>query len=103
MAILGVGRQANMIFFGWPDVATALLKQRGIQTGWWKVGLQFEQHGGNFRTPTGKETFQLVPGVVSTIVNINLTEISEDKVDALCVDAAVVNPRKNLIVPAVLH
>mgnify|MGYP001558906882 CR=1 FL=1 len=101
MAILGVGKQSAMIFFNWPDVATALLKQRGIHTGWWKVGLQFEQHGGNFKVPTSKTHFQLVPGVVSTIVNINLTEVSEDHVDPLCVDAAVVNPRQNIIVPSV--
>lgn len=101
MALLGVGKQANMIFFNWPEVATALIVKRGIHTGWWKVGIQFEQHGGNFKVPTSKTAFQLVPGVVSTIVNINLTEVSEDKVDPLCVDAAVVNPRKNLIVPAI--
>jgi len=101
MAILGIGKQANTIFFNWQDVATSLIRLRGIHTGWWRVGLQLDVHGGSFDIPTGKTASVMrVPGGVMTVVNVNITEVPEEKIDPLCVNAAVVNPRPNLIVPA---
>ena len=41
-----------------------------------------------------------VPGGIMTVVNINLKEVAEDKVDELCVNAAVVNPRPAAILNA---
>jgi hypothetical protein len=88
-----------MIFFNWPDVATALLRMRGIHTGWWRVGLQFDLHGANVKIPTGKATHTKVPAAFIPAVNVNIQEVKDDAVDELCVNAAVVNPRPNLIVP----
>lgn len=93
MAILGTGRDADTIFFNWPEIATALLRMREIHKGWWRVGLQFDLHAANLNIPTGKHTHQLMPGAMISTLNVNLKEVPEDKVDALCVNAAVVNPR----------
>ena len=100
MAILGVGRDSDTIYFGWPEVAKALLQMRDIHTGWWRIGMQLDLHGGSFVVPTGKTTTMKVPGGVMTVVNVNLKEVDEAHVDELCVNAAVVNPRPAAILNA---
>lgn len=97
MAILGTGREADTIFFNWPEIATALLKLRSIHTGWWRAGLQFDLHAANLHVPTGKTTSTLVPGAMVSALNVNIREVPEEKVDELCVNAAVVNPRPHAI------
>jgi len=100
VAILGVGRDSGTIWFNWLEVAKALLQMREIHTGWWRIGMQLDLHGGSFVVPTGKTTTMKVPGGIMTVVNINLKEVAEDKVDELCVNAAVVNPRPAAILNA---
>lgn len=89
----------DYLYFNWVDVATALLRLKGVHEGWWRVGLQFDAHGAAVNIPISKRQHQKVPAVFLSVVNINLKPVQEQEIDELCVDAAVVNPQPRVLMP----
>ena len=80
--------------FTWQRVAAALVKAQGLHEGLWRVGIQFDLRAANVTVgPT-----IMVPGAFVPVMAMNLSRV--EKMDYLTVDAAEVNPRPRLVVPA---
>lgn len=79
--------------FNWQEIATALVKQKGLSVGLWRVGLEFDLRAANVNVGTG---FQ-VPAAFLPVLRMNIRQVKE--LDDLTVDAAVVNPRPRILMP----
>lgn len=76
--------------FGWVDVAIALVKEKDLHEGIWRVGLEFDMSGVNVNV--GPTT---LPAALLPVKRVFLTK--EDKMGPMCVDAAVVNPERRIV------
>lgn len=89
--------ETQEIKFSWQQVAVALVKAQGLHEGLWRVGMQFDLRGAN--VTIAKDL--MVPGAFLPVLHLNLMRV--ETADYLTVDAAEVNPRPRLIVPAGVH
>lgn len=88
-------RQFNI---DWKTVATALIKERGIQEGIFRVALEF---GPIVGVNAALDKQAVVPAAMVPVMRMCLIE--EREVGPLSVDAAQVNPRHRIVMPFVGH
>lgn len=79
---------ASRYEFNWEEIATALVRQLGINDGLWTISVNFQFNGKNINV----EGKPLRPGFVGSLSNVSLMRVTES-VPGLTVDAAQVNPR----------
>lgn len=72
--------------FDFKQVATALVKEKGLRTGIWAVYIEFGLGAGNLHDSERR----LLPTAFVPVVRIGIREA--EVIDDLSVDAAVVNP-----------
>src|SRR3990167_8180951 len=75
------------------DVAVGLLQLAGIHEGYWQLQVMFGNSALNMNL-----NGVLTPTALINVAGLQLSRV--EQLDALSVDAAVVNPQKRLIVPA---
>ena len=80
--------------FNWQQVAIALVRAQGLHEGLWRVGMRFDLRAANVTVAQDV----MVPGAFVPVMGMNLMRV--EKADYLTVDAAAVNPRPRLIMPA---
>ena len=80
--------EANQIIYSHKELATLMVKDRGIHEGWWGVYLKFAIKGAN----VGANPGTLLPAAIVPVLEIGLQKFDEDT--SLSVDAAEVNPVK---------
>ena len=85
----------TQVDFPWQDLTTALVKQAGLHEGLWKVGFSFGLQAMNININK-----QHLPAALSFIEKVVLTRV--EKIDPLVVDAAVVNPKKRIVLASAL-
>lgn len=78
---------ASRYEFNWEEIATALVKQLGVNEGLWTISVNFQFTGKNINI----EGKPLRPGFVGSLSNVSLMRVTES-IPGLTVDAAVVNP-----------
>lgn len=79
---------ASRYEFNWEEIATALVRQLGVNDGLWTIVVNFQFNGKNVNA----EGKPLRPGFVGSLNNVSLIRVTES-VPGLTVDAAKVNPR----------
>ena len=77
----------------WLHAAVALVKECNLHEGIWQVGIEFDLRGAVVKVDAQTS----VPAAFIPALRLVLTRV--ETMDALTVDAALVNPRKRLIVP----
>ena len=77
--------EATMIKFKFRDVATALVKERGIHEGYWSIYVRFGIKAVNI----GFDGSDPMPTALIPILDMGLTKTEQGP---LAVDAAIVNP-----------
>lgn len=77
------------------DVAEALVKLADLHEGLWQVQIMFGNSATNLNLNGA-----LVPSAITSVVALQLARVETP--DELTVDAALVNPRPRVIVPASL-
>jgi hypothetical protein len=84
--------EPESIFFGYKEIAEALIKQQGIHEGLWSLTIQFGLKTTNIniqeKGDESKESF--VPGVVIPLLKMGIKK--QDEPNPFTVDAAEVNP-----------
>jgi hypothetical protein len=86
--------QRQKYAMSWTEVATALVKAHDIHEGLWQVYFAFGIHGATVNFKGAMTPSALVP-----LVEVGLSRAAEET--EMTVDAAVVNPRPQIIIPAV--
>ena len=77
--------EVKQVTFAYKEVVEALLKKHNIHEGIWGIYVEFGIQGANVESPTG-----VYPSAIVPIKTIGLQRMN--KVTALSVDAAEVNP-----------
>ena len=80
------------ITFSHKEVATLLIKDKGIHEGNWGIHLELALMGGMFPLPTSSDTLAVLPGGVLAVAKIGIHKFPQP--NPLTVDAAVVNPAR---------
>jgi hypothetical protein len=80
--------EATQVMFTHREVVTILLKERGIHEGIWGLAVNFGLGVGN----TGPNEKEISPTAMVALMGIGIQKFPE--LNALAVDAAVVNPEK---------
>ena len=80
--------ETNQVVFTYQEVATALVKQKGLHEGIWAIHVEFALGMANISGPGGEP----IPAAVVPLTKIGLQKA--EAVSAIAVDAAVVNPAK---------
>lgn len=78
--------EANQILYSFKELATLMVKDRGIHAGLWGVYVRFGISAANAGVSDG----DLKPTALVPIIEIGLQKF--DQLNNLCVDAAEVNP-----------
>jgi hypothetical protein len=85
--------ESTQFMFDHKEVATALVKQQGLNSGKWKLVIQFgfaaTNVAGGEPPSGGGPPHDMVPAVVATVLSIGLARTEEES--SLVVDAAAVN------------
>ncbi|MBA3776436.1 MAG: hypothetical protein H0X11_08345 [Betaproteobacteria bacterium] len=78
--------ERQLLKFDFKEVATALVKEKGLHSGIWAVYIEFGLGAGNLSGPENRIT----PMAIIPVVSIGIREV--EVVDDLSVDAGLVNP-----------
>lgn len=80
--------EINQYMFKYPELAEALVKQAGLHEGKWQLVMTFGLAAMNM----GPSAAEVVPGAAVAVTGVGLQRVAEEFVDALTIDASVVNP-----------
>ena len=87
--------ELNQILFSWKEVTELLLKQQDIHEGLWTIALEFGITGAAIPFPPLNNA--IIPAAILGIPKVGIQRA--DKVSALTVDAAEVNPAAAPVAP----
>lgn len=79
--------EVSLYNFSHKEVVEALIKHQGLHEGLWQLVVEFGIQGANM----GPSPDQIVPAAIIPIIRIGLKRGEEE--NALCLDAAKVNPK----------
>lgn len=86
--------EQSPVLLSFKEFAELIVKQRGIHEGLWGIHTRFGLTVANFNFESQDEptVVQMRPAAIASLVEIGIRRF--EKMNDLCVDAAIVNPRK---------